>query len=1433
MPKSKYPQELDTSLEIPPARDNILEVGSDIINSLRSAIFNIERTLGINPQGAIGNTLAERLNHIIDGNGNLRSDALNLSNVLSGPIIDNDVSNVAAIQESKLKLNFPTILLQDEITVLNSQLEDIQNTLNEVSNEIAIHLNIHALNRHSSRAISVTSSIVDPGDVAVKSLEEGTVQSVLEDLFDNHINYTGIDISASNNSHDASQIYFNDENISDVASAANVQDAIDSLVTIAINSQTQHQKNQHSNGMLKIGNIDTSINSGVGNILSDDFEISFNKNDGLSTCYSTIIITTPFPLGDFTLEKSDIITISDPSDNSESYVGDYEIESFTVTGSNLAEVIVFGYFSSDSTSTTTGRISKSIKAETNKAGLLIAVREEAQQTSAKTIQICNPNSVKIISNKIKPYEITSIKRFIGVTIDDGEVDVIDLYNSSYTRQTIDSVVSRINEQVAEEALNFFAYRVDVDNRSEVAIAYNLPDDSDSQHTIKITRQVDNGIDVSGYVDFEDIEIYSDFGSNYYLNGVGYEGLSQKLDSTGLSFNASGVVIGTGSSNIDFLSSGIKKGDVIIITGASSIADNKTYVIDAVSSTQLSISSDQLPSGFSGTSQTTTRFRIFHNIISFEDITFNEVGDSYGSMLAEIFLNKDRIPFYNKRLEYTSSILASSPLFSIVDFEGDISDQEFELTVSGGTDLVYFSIDSGSIVQVRGNDSYFWVTSGTKNVKLKFMVKSVSDLNTQLTSLGSDLTTIIYGFSKINNDTNLVLSIVTFDNFNGRVSGGENSSRVRSKLPLGNISLKDLSTKVKAELVEEPINDLRTSGVISGLEITGASSTSSLYSFDITSGACYVRGKKFFVEAHENFISNINISSTDKIFIAVDADGMVQVSASTPSCQCPFESSEYCLLATIEYDNVNYYNHDLRLFINDIDLKILNSITVSLEPSMGHFSDLGKAIGYAKRFSQIFTKAGIPTIHLKSGVFEVTTTFDNSSISYADWAAQSTSTKNVELYDGLAQANLVVDFPVNIIGEGDSSILKLRNQYIFSNITYTMRGAIIVPGNGLSDFTVPIDKITAGFFEFKNFRMNNCRLQLPDFEINDGTDPYFNGVTIKSVVFDMTGFTANPVDTALGPRCVDLSEVNNTSIKKGNITIDCCKFLVEPDGNSRAVINLPAETRTKNMVISNNYLIGSDDTSTIRLMDKDIWFFSTADSGANITITGNISASNFNTVSDASKPHMVIGATGWGDRISRTLRVGGNLTGEGSATFTDAIEGSLFNYNQTLTRTKYIFFENLSDTALGDSTANTTFDTLSVNGREWRSIKFNDNLTDVMRVRLEILPGETLDDITILFGTEDPADSIFGGFSLRITSENAYGDETVEQVYTSMGSVVGGLGASLEAGAQGVTNLSFSGAENKHYIANIKRSATTGYSQHMLYVQYTTTMTTVQALGGLT
>ncbi len=195
MPKSNYPNKLDTSVEIPTVRDNITEIGSDVLNSLRSAIFNIERTLGINPQGVAGQTLASRLSSLIDENGNIKKEALDKAGILSGPISGKDVSKTAGIEEFKLDLDYPTQLLQGEISIANTKIEQFIKALEELNRIISIHINLAATNRHAALAITVNEADTPPSDKALSEIETTDLQSFIESIFSSHINYSGISIS--------------------------------------------------------------------------------------------------------------------------------------------------------------------------------------------------------------------------------------------------------------------------------------------------------------------------------------------------------------------------------------------------------------------------------------------------------------------------------------------------------------------------------------------------------------------------------------------------------------------------------------------------------------------------------------------------------------------------------------------------------------------------------------------------------------------------------------------------------------------------------------------------------------------------------------------------------------------------------------------------------------------------------------------------------------------------------------------------------------------------------------------------------------------------------------------------------------------------------------------------------------------------------------
>lgn len=61
--KSIYPKAIDGFAQIPLVKDGRTKVTEDIPNSLRSAIINIEKTLGIKPSGK-SKTVVDRLNNI-------------------------------------------------------------------------------------------------------------------------------------------------------------------------------------------------------------------------------------------------------------------------------------------------------------------------------------------------------------------------------------------------------------------------------------------------------------------------------------------------------------------------------------------------------------------------------------------------------------------------------------------------------------------------------------------------------------------------------------------------------------------------------------------------------------------------------------------------------------------------------------------------------------------------------------------------------------------------------------------------------------------------------------------------------------------------------------------------------------------------------------------------------------------------------------------------------------------------------------------------------------------------------------------------------------------------------------------------------------------------------------------------------------------------
>jgi hypothetical protein len=952
---------------------------------------------------------------------------------------------------------------------------------------------------------------------------------------------------------------------------------------------------------------------------------------------------------DFNPERSDVVSVSDGDLEREMQI---ESIALSLDSSEIDSINVFGEFVDDSTDIAVINVVRNINQKVKDSGLLCTAGEVANDTSSYIIRVANPNSVSIISSGLNPEAFTSSVRYISLSIDGGVNISIDLYEASEARQTIDTVVARINEQAAEEHWDILAYRVDIENvTSEVAIVHNLPDTDTFSHTLKVKRSpLDNAIDSAGFVYIEDKEIVAEFGTDYYIQGGSYNGLREKVFTFDISFTAGERIIYAGSSAVNFEESGLSSGDIVTVSGSSD--DDGSYMVTGVRDDQIELDIGQLPSGFiSPSSLGETYLFCYDNNLSLVNFNFDAISTTFGAMLFDVFMDIDQHIFAAKRLEYGVVNFSSQSLVEIVDFDGELRNDD-SMSLSVYSDPIdgelYASLDGGDSIRITGMNSDVYLLSGARNIKLKILFKDEGLINAYIAANG-DISTDIFCYSPINVDYNLLLARIAFGNFKGRVIGGHgaNSTRSISKLERGTVGVKDIGTSVKHKLLEQPIYDTRSNGVIHGFGVSNIQKTTvdgfHFYTFDLERGVAYVMGERFELESATIITDIPSDGSVDKFFIFIDEYGNVRFEKADPACSSPTGDSETCILATVEDSGATLDAVDLRLFINDLDLRVLNSITVSPEPGMGHFSEIGPAIKYAKRFSEVFPNAGVPTVHLKSGVHKVVI---DTGVNLADHTI-------ADHRQAASDYGTWINFPVNITGEGYSTVLDMIRVYSDQDESHDDRADsgdadhdtyLYIAGPGLT--STPdgnSDVLNSGFVTLSNFRMKLCALYLIDPSVKDGDGNKLNwGVRVDNVIFDQSeksgwgqynrGVTLSGVDT--------LSSI----IGSGNIAISNCQFL-----NSHIRTNNWDAADHRNISILNNTFRGSGDGAEDGEDHYAVYvagaghIFDCADVAAenNIYFIGNVIADHD---SDSVSPAYIDpgGNHPWGDRISRSLAVGGKV-----------------------------------------------------------------------------------------------------------------------------------------------------------------------------------------------
>lgn len=285
---SNYPAQLDSDASLPRIDNNIVELGGDAINALRDAMFAVEGTLGINPQGSQG-SVANFLSVSFNPDGTIKPSSLLGIGLIALPITDSQISPTAGIQESKLALAFSTTSLFNLFTALKASVDVLDGFLTLSGVKLEPHIsgvNYNHLLSHihidTSQPFVKTNSLPSVQSAGTNVINRNTTNAdtLLEDINTDLVAHEKADgtsgvVAASggtvppqNYAHNASGIFVNPNSFSTIPQTNNdlqkVVEFFDSSSLLLLGSRTQ---NLYANGIPRTSRSSILTADGYGELL--------------------------------------------------------------------------------------------------------------------------------------------------------------------------------------------------------------------------------------------------------------------------------------------------------------------------------------------------------------------------------------------------------------------------------------------------------------------------------------------------------------------------------------------------------------------------------------------------------------------------------------------------------------------------------------------------------------------------------------------------------------------------------------------------------------------------------------------------------------------------------------------------------------------------------------------------------------------------------------------------------------------------------------------------------------------------------------------------------------------------------------------------------------------------------------------------------------
>ena len=152
---SNFPSDFDDDTSLPFVNNNLTQIGAEAINAVRDAVFNIEQYLGLSGAGTTS-SISARIGISLNPDGAIKPSAIASLGLVTLPITNNQISSSAAIQESKLILDYGTSDLFNYIKDLSTDMNTALGWISASGSKLDPHLYGFAF-RHILFQLDVTN----------------------------------------------------------------------------------------------------------------------------------------------------------------------------------------------------------------------------------------------------------------------------------------------------------------------------------------------------------------------------------------------------------------------------------------------------------------------------------------------------------------------------------------------------------------------------------------------------------------------------------------------------------------------------------------------------------------------------------------------------------------------------------------------------------------------------------------------------------------------------------------------------------------------------------------------------------------------------------------------------------------------------------------------------------------------------------------------------------------------------------------------------------------------------------------------------------------------------------------------------------------------------------------------------------------------------